>query len=142
MVSMAKLDSDGQEPDPIDRHVGVRLRMRRKELGVSQERLAEAIGLTFQQVQKYERAANRISASKLWEIAQVLNTTVSYFYEGLGEAATEARPHLGPNTEDFLLTAEGVELASSFPRIRHAGLRRRLLDLVRALGDPPAPPPE
>ena len=72
-------------PHPVDRHVGLRIRIRRKEVGVSQERLAEALGITFQQVQKYERGANRVSASKLWEIARALNTGVGYFYEGLVE---------------------------------------------------------
>src|SRR5436305_15092385 len=76
-------EPDGEGPHPVDRHVGLRIRMRRKELGVSQEKLAESLGLTFQQVQKYERAANRVSASKLWEIARALNTSVAYFYEGL-----------------------------------------------------------
>src|SRR3954466_9847847 len=75
-----------RSPNPVDRHVGLRIRMRRKELGVSQEKLADSIGLTFQQVQKYERAANRVSASKLWEMARALHTSVNYFYEGLGPA--------------------------------------------------------
>jgi transcriptional regulator with XRE-family HTH domain len=83
---MEKLADLDRGPNPIDRHVGLRIRMRRKELGISQEKLAESIGLTFQQVQKYERAANRVSASKLWEMARALNTSVAYFYEGLGEA--------------------------------------------------------
>src|SRR5215218_9264500 len=88
---MDKLVEIDRAPNPIDRHVGLRIRMRRKELGISQERLAESIGLTFQQVQKYERAANRVSASKLWEMARALNTSIAYFYEGLGEpAAPEA----------------------------------------------------
>src|SRR6195952_2217839 len=84
---MDKLPDLERGPNPIDRHVGLRIRLRRKELGISQERLAESIGLTFQQIQKYERAANRVSASKLWEVARALSTSVSYFYEGLGEAS-------------------------------------------------------
>jgi transcriptional regulator with XRE-family HTH domain len=80
---MTKPDDDAvQGPNPVDRHVGLRIRMRRKELGMSQERLADAIGLTFQQVQKYERAANRVSASKLWEMSRALSTSISYFFEG------------------------------------------------------------
>src|SRR6266545_1294152 len=87
-------------PHPVDRHVGLRIRMRRKELGISQEKLADALGLTFQQVQKYERAANRVSASKLWEVARALNTSISYFYEGLSvEGAMQA--HGGGALEDF-----------------------------------------
>src|SRR3954468_8091869 len=95
-------------PNPVDRHVGLRIRMRRKELGVSQERLAECIGLTFQQVQKYERAANRVSASKLWEVARALNTNIAYFYEGLADDP-HARSNLPPDTvQDFLLSPEGM----------------------------------
>ena len=78
--------SEGRGPNPIDLHVGARIRMRRRLLGVSQERLAEALGLTFQQVQKYERGANRVSASKLYEIARTLQTPVTYFFDGLADA--------------------------------------------------------
>lgn len=124
-------------PNPIDRHVGLRIRLRRRELGVSQERLADSIGLTFQQIQKYERAANRVSASKLWEVARALRTTVTYFYEGLGDAAA---PSAGveadsSDIEQFLMTPEGMELAALFPQIRRARVRRRLLDLVRAMAE-------
>jgi len=125
-------------PNPIDRHVGLRIRLRRKELGVSQERLADSIGLTFQQVQKYERAANRVSASKLWEMARVLKTSIAYFYEGLGDPST---PEPAKSVTDrqsvheFLLTPEGMELAAAFPRIKRARVRRRILDLARALAE-------
>jgi transcriptional regulator with XRE-family HTH domain len=125
-------------PNPVDRHVGLRIRLRRKELGVSQERLADSIGLTFQQVQKYERAANRVSASKLWEMARVLKTSISYFYEGLGDpSATETPEAAGDrkSVHDFLLTPEGMELAAAFPRISRARVRRRILDLARALAE-------
>ena len=124
---------EDQGPNPVDRHVGLRIRMRRKELGVSQERLAEAVGLTFQQIQKYERAANRVSASKLWEIAGFLNTTVSYFYEGLSELANADGSQ--ERIQDFLLTPDGLELAAAFPRIGSPRLRRRVLDLVRTLAE-------
>src|ERR1700761_4412939 len=132
---MDKSDEVEQGPNPIDRHVGLRIRMRRKELGISQERLAEAIGLTFQQVQKYERAANRVSASKLWEMARALNTSVAYFYEGLPTEATPVsqRSPNGPKLEDFLLTAEGMELARYFPQIPKSGVRRQILELVRTM---------
>jgi len=123
-------------PNPVDRHVGLRIRLRRKELGVSQERLAESIGLTFQQVQKYERAANRVSASKLWEMARALKTSVAYFYEGLGDpAAVNAENDSRDTVHDFLLTPEGMELATLFPRVRRARVRRRLLDLVRTMAE-------
>jgi transcriptional regulator with XRE-family HTH domain len=114
--------------------VGLRIRMRRKEMSFSQEKLAEALGLTFQQVQKYERGANRVSASKLWEVAQALKTSVSYFYEGLAENPGD--PHLGlatPSAQDFLLTSEGLELAATFPRIARPRVRRKILELVRAM---------
>ena len=114
--------------------------MRRKMLGVSQERLAEALGLTFQQVQKYERGANRISASKLYEIARFLSAPISYFFEGLsdpslGGAASVADDGSEQHVHGFLMTSEGLELASAFPRINRSRLRRRILDLVRALAD-------
>ncbi|HLZ77024.1 helix-turn-helix transcriptional regulator [Phenylobacterium sp.] len=140
-----KSDEPETGPNPIDRHVGLRIRMRRKELGISQERLAEAIGLTFQQVQKYERAANRVSASKLWEMARALSTNIGYFYEGLGDAASgDENGPPGANIpretlQDFLLTPEGIELASVFPKISKGRVRRKILDLVRAMaGEPDA----
>jgi transcriptional regulator with XRE-family HTH domain len=121
-------------PHPVDRHVGLRIRMRRKELGISQEKLAEALGLTFQQVQKYERAANRVSASKLFEIARALNASVAYFYEGL-VVSEELEPRAAPNLEAhaFLLTPEGSELASLFPKLGRSRVRRKVLELVRAI---------
>jgi transcriptional regulator with XRE-family HTH domain len=128
----ASASRDG--PHPIDRHVGLRIRMRRKEMSFSQEKLAEALGLTFQQVQKYERGANRVSASKLWEVAQALKTSVSYFYEGLAEAPGETPLGLAtPSAQDFLLTNEGMELAATFPKIVRPRLRRKVLELVRAM---------
>lgn len=132
---MDKLVELDRGPNPVDRHVGLRIRMRRKELGISQERLAEAIGLTFQQIQKYERAANRVSASKLWELAQALRTNVAYFYEGLVEMGAENLPR--ESMHDFLLTPEGLELAAHFPRITSPRLRRKMLELVRALVEEP-----
>lgn len=131
---MAKeLDID-RAPNPIDRHVGLRIRLRRKELGVSQERLADSIGLTFQQIQKYERAANRVSASKLWEMAQALDAPVAYFYDGL-EDGPDTAPQRSSTVHDFLLTPEGLELATLFPKIPRQRLRRRLLELVRSMAE-------
>ena len=121
----------GEGPHPVDRHVGLRIRMRRKEIGVSQERLAEALGITFQQVQKYERGANRVSASKLWEIAAALRTPVAYFYEGLGDSESGARGA----AQDFMLTREGLELMAAFPRITEPAVRRKLVELVCAVAD-------
>ena len=137
---MDKLAEFEAGPNPIDRHVGLRIRLRRKELGISQEKLAESIGLTFQQVQKYERAANRVSASKLWEMAQALSTHIGYFYEGLGDPAEPPGANIPRDTlQDFLLTPEGIELASVFPKIAKGRVRRKILDLVRAMaGEPDA----
>ncbi len=113
--------------------------MRRKVLGVSQESLAADLGLTFQQIQKYERGTNRVSASKLYEIARSLQTTTSYFFEGFADPNSE-----GANSPeyieekaavDFLMTPEGLEMAALFPKISKGKVRRRILDLVRALSD-------
>lgn len=125
-------------PNPVDLHVGARVRMRRKFLGMSQEGLAETIELTFQQVQKYERGSNRISASKLYEIARALKAPVAYFFEGYGE--NEAVEGFSESESEqfvhgFLMTTEGIELAEAFPRIKNAKHRRRILELVRALAE-------
>jgi transcriptional regulator with XRE-family HTH domain len=124
-------------PNPVDLHVGARVRMRRKLLGVSQERLAGALGLTFQQVQKYERGANRISASKLFEIARFLDVAPAYFFEGLSLEARGKGQKAAPaeqSLHEFLMTPEGVELASLLPRL-HSKYRRRVLELVRTLAE-------
>ncbi len=131
---------EDKNPDPIDVHVGARVRLRRKFLGMSQEALAVAIGLTFQQVQKYERGSNRISASKLYRIAKVLTAPMNYFFDGAPDPdgdivpdAALAEPERRVN--DFLMTSEGVELAQYFPGIERARTRRRVLDLVRSLAE-------
>jgi transcriptional regulator with XRE-family HTH domain len=127
----AEPERDG--PHPVDCHVGLRVRLRRKEMGVSQERLAEALGITFQQVQKYERGANRVSASKLWEIAGALKTPVSYFYDGLCD-----QDSLGAGrdvAQEFMLTAEGLELMAAFPRIVEPAIRRKIVELIRVVAE-------
>ena len=123
-------------PNIVDVHVGARIRVRRKLLGISQERLADALGLTFQQIQKYERGANRVSASKLFETAAALEAPVSYFFEGLeGGAAEIAEDGAGEAVRAFLSTNEGLELAQLFPRIPRGLMRRQVLELVRALAE-------
>ena len=128
-----------RSPNPIDVHVGLQVRLRRKELKISQEKLAETLGLTFQQVQKYERGANRISASKLYEIARTLRVPIGWFFEGLTDPAVgrETSQAVASPTyaHDFLLTQEGVDLANLFPRIPQKRVRRRLVDLVRSLAE-------
>jgi transcriptional regulator with XRE-family HTH domain len=114
---------------PVDRHVGLRLRMRRRSLGWSQDKLADALSITFQQIQKYERGSNRVSASKLWEAAQALRTPVAWFYEGLAETGADSES----TAAGFLLTPEGIEIARTFPLIRDVRTRRKILELVRAL---------
>ncbi len=127
-------------PAAVDVHVGARVRMRRRFLGLTQQTLAEALGLTFQQVQKYERGANRVSASKLYEIAFALNTSVSYFFDGLADPALEGDDDgqaqaIERSVREFLLTAEGLELAGLYPRIDDAKVRRQLLELVRVIAE-------
>jgi len=114
--------------------------MRRKLLGVSQEQLADSLGLTFQQVQKYERGANRVSASKLYEIAKTLQVPVSFFFDGLadpmdGSDADEIGQQAGRIVQEFLTTPEGLELAEVFPKIGRGRVRRQVLDLVRAMAE-------
>jgi transcriptional regulator with XRE-family HTH domain len=118
----------------VDVHVGGRVRVRRRLINMTQETLADLIEVTFQQVQKYERGTNRISASKLFAIAAALEAPISYFFEGLDEAAdTGAAGEAAEQTiQSFLRTSEGLELARLFPRIARGPLRRRILELVRA----------
>lgn len=124
-------------PNPIDRHVGARIRMRRLLAGVSQDRLADGLGVAFQQVQKYENGSNRISASRLQHIANMLDVSVSFFFEG---APTGDLPQGGFSdaassayVSDFLATGEGVRLMKAFVRLKNARMRRRIVDLVEAL---------
>jgi len=114
--------------------------MRRKLLGVSQEQLADSLGLTFQQVQKYERGANRVSASKLYEIAKTLQVPVSFFFDGLadpmdGSDGDEIGQQAERIVQEFLTTPEGLELAEVFPKIGRGRVRRQVLDLVRAMAE-------
>jgi transcriptional regulator with XRE-family HTH domain len=123
-------------PNPIDVHVGLQVRLRRKDLKISQEKLAEALGLTFQQVQKYERGANRISASKLYEIARALQVPIGWFFEGLSDPTLVGGAQRGAETpfaHSFLTTQEGIDLANLFPKVTRRRVRRRLVDLVRAM---------
>jgi transcriptional regulator with XRE-family HTH domain len=127
-------DDGDRGPNPVDIHVGQRIRARRKALGVSQERLAGELGLTFQQVQKYERGANRVSASKLWEIARALGADLSSFFEGLNAAPGVAEPGT-PFNHDHDAQApgpEGKELALLLPRLDRPR-RRMLVELARTL---------
>jgi transcriptional regulator with XRE-family HTH domain len=124
-------------PNPIDKHVGSRVRMRRMMLSMSQEKLGDALALTFQQVQKYEKGTNRIGASRLQQISQILQVPVSFFFEGVplqpmgGKTASEAP---SPTyVADFLATSDGLALTKAFMRIKNSKLRRRVVDLVEEI---------
>jgi len=123
-------------PNPTDRHVGSRVRMRRMMLSMSQEKLGDALGLTFQQVQKYEKGTNRIGASRLQQISNILQVPVAFFFEGapnpgaangMGEASSPAY------VADFLATSDGLALTKAFMRIKDPKLRRRIVDLVKQM---------
>ena len=124
-------------PNPIDRHVGSRVRMRRMMLSMSQERLGDALGLTFQQVQKYEKGTNRIGASRLQQISQTLQVPVSFFFEGAPalHAQTEAieKAPSPAFVSDFLATSEGLALTKAFIRIKEPKLRRCIVNLVEEI---------
>jgi transcriptional regulator with XRE-family HTH domain len=124
-------------PNPIDRHVGSRVRMRRMMLSMSQEKLGDALGLTFQQVQKYEKGTNRIGASRLQQISHILQVPVAFFFEGApnlhgaGDGLKEAPSPA--YVSDFLATSEGLSLTKAFMRIKEPKLRRRIVDLVEEI---------
>jgi transcriptional regulator with XRE-family HTH domain len=124
-------------PNPTDKHVGSRVRMRRMMLGMSQEKLGDALSLTFQQVQKYEKGTNRIGASRLQQIAHSLQVPVSFFFEGAPEllnGGSNGMDHTGAPSpayvSDFLATSDGLSLTKAFMRIKDQKLRRRIVDLV------------
>ena len=115
---------------PVDVHVGKRVRHRRWMVGMTQQQLAERVGIKFQQIQKYETGMNRISASRLWDIAGALDAPISFFFEGLGEGAEAASPLPG----DILADKEALELVRSYYAIPETQ-RRRLFELARVLSD-------
>ncbi len=127
-----------RSPDPIDAHVGARLRLRRMMLGVSQEKLAAQVGVTFQQIQKYEKGQNRIGASRLLQLSRALSAPVGYFFEGAPGSAADAAT--APDVASLLATPEAVQLATAFAQVADAATRRRIVDLVQALVSGAAPP--
>jgi transcriptional regulator with XRE-family HTH domain len=141
-------------PNPIDRHVGSRVRMRRVLLGMSQEKLGEALGLTFQQIQKYEKGTNRIGASRLQQISCTLNVPPAFFFDGApiqdAGGPESGAEHLAvaesANSNfvlDFVTTAEGLHLNKAFARIQDPKVRKRIIDLVESLAsETPANTPE
>ena len=125
-------------PNPIDKHVGSRVRMRRMMLSMSQEKLGDALGLTFQQVQKYEKGTNRIGASRLQQISLILQVPVAFFFEGAplppGRAQGLDEAPSPAYVTDFLATTDGLTLVKAFVRIQNPKLRRRIVDLVEEMG--------
>jgi transcriptional regulator with XRE-family HTH domain len=124
-------------PNTIDKHVGRRVRMRRMMLGMSQEKLGRALGLTFQQVQKYEKGTNRISASRLQHISHILQVPVTFLFEGAPHVAGQPKAAgdapLPDYVSDFLATNDGLVLIKAFTRLKDARLRRRIVDLVEEI---------
>ncbi len=124
-------------PNPVDKYVGSRVRMRRIMLGMSQEKLGDALGLTFQQVQKYEKGTNRVGASRIQQISEILQVPVSFLFEG-GPNSTASAAGLSETTSpahvsDFLATSEGLALTRAFTRIPDAKLRRSIVELVEQI---------
>ena len=124
-------------PNPIDKHVGSRVRMRRMMISMSQEKLGERLGITFQQIQKYEKGTNRIGASRLQHIAVVLGVPVAFFFEGapLPESSSSGLSE-SPSpayVSDFLATSDGLALTKAFMKVRDSKVRRRIVDLVEAI---------
>jgi len=135
-------------PSPIDVHVGTRIRLRRTLLGMSQERLGESLGLTFQQVQKYERGVNRVGASRLFDLSRVLDVPISFFFDDMSDAlaanfgGTSSRRATGlpnpndPFGDDTLSRRETLELVRAYYRITDQSIRKRVFDLIKSMGPP------
>ncbi|MEM6617302.1 MAG: helix-turn-helix transcriptional regulator [Pseudomonadota bacterium] len=128
-----------KRPNPIDVHVGARVRLRRLLLGMSQEKLGEQLGLTFQQVQKYEKGVNRIGASRLHQISEILSVPVSFFFEDLpGQETSGAAGGVEEGASagymiDIINTSDGLGLVKAYLEINDPVVRRRIVDLVRAI---------
>jgi transcriptional regulator with XRE-family HTH domain len=126
-----------KSPNPTDKHIGSRVRMQRLFLGMSQENLANALGLTFQQIQKYEKGTNRVSASRLQQIASILQVTPSFFFEDAPRTGDEelegASTPLPTYVSDFLATNEGIHFVKAFVRIKDVKLRRSIVNFVEMI---------
>ncbi len=131
-----------KSPNPVDIHVGSRIRLRRMMIGMSQERLGERLGLTFQQVQKYEKGANRVGASRLYAISRILEVPVEFFFADMPDSISGEKPDqkagMGEPDEtsfvmDFVSSSEGLQLNTAFKKIGNQETRRKLVDLVKTL---------
>src|SRR5581483_6960765 len=131
-----------RSPDTTDKHVGSRVRMRRLMLGLSQTKLADALGIAFQQVQKYEKGKNRVSASRLQQMSNILEVPVPFFFEGLPTASDAAKGKATASSpayvNEFLATSDGLSLVKAFTQIKRRKLRSAIVQLVEGLtSDPP-----
>jgi transcriptional regulator with XRE-family HTH domain len=128
-----------KQANPIDAQVGNRVRLRRMLVGMSQEKLGECLGLTFQQVQKYEKGVNRIGAGRLYQVAHILGVPITYFYEDVADQKSDdqviANDHSAPPVMEFLSSGEGLQLALAFMRIREPKVRKRMIELMKSLAD-------
>jgi len=138
-----------ENPDPVDVHVGSRLRMRRNLVGLSQEQLGKSLGLTFQQIQKYERGINRMGSSRLFQIAKTLSVPVAYFFEEISESSAMSGKHGFADKEqaplenaperqsdyDILRRRETLELIRAYYRIQDSKQRRKVYELIRSMSD-------
>ena len=126
-----------KQANPIDIQVGNRVRIRRMLIGMSQEKLGDLLGLTFQQVQKYEKGVNRIGAGRLFEVAQILGVPIDFFYEGVGATREErsgvSESESAPPVMEFVSSGEGLQLSLAFMKIKDPKVRKRVLDLVKSL---------
>ncbi|ENT58565.1 hypothetical protein B987_00278 [Brucella suis F7/06-5] len=127
-----------KKPNPIDMHVGSRICLRRNMLGLSQEKLGENLGITFQQIQKYEKGTNRVGASRLQAISSILNVPVSFFFEDAPGSGSSGGDGFAEDNEatyvvDFLNSNEGVQLTRAFTKISDPKVRRKIIDLVKSL---------
>ncbi len=137
-------------PSPVDVHVGARIRLRRTLLGMSQERLGDALGLTFQQVQKYERGVNRVGASRLFDLSRILDVPISFFYDNMpggqqggtlpGGAAVsgfaEGQDAYGGTSDEVMNKRETLELVRAYYRIADPTVRKRMFELIKSMGAP------
>ncbi len=135
-------ETQGRKPNPVDVHVGSRVRYRRMIVGMSQEKLGEKMNFTFQQIQKYEKGTNRIGASRLFQLSKILDVPVGYFFEDAFANSAPSHAIQGlhePEQEGFLLdflnSREGLDLNKAFAKIQDPKVRRRVIDLVRALSE-------
>jgi transcriptional regulator with XRE-family HTH domain len=126
-----------KQANPIDAQVGNRVRIRRMLIGMSQEKLGDLLGLTFQQVQKYEKGVNRIGAGRLFEISRILGVPIDFFYEGAASAQEPgfAESRNAPPVMEFVSTGEGLQLSLAFMKIKDPKVRKRMLDLIKSMAE-------